>query len=164
MIMSFLIVGAMFFLTANQESESHQEVKEVLMVVETKQILEPIIEEVDRVELVVKPKVVVSSSVKIVEEKVIVSESPKVVSKVKKVEVVVVPKKEKPIEEEKIVQKIETPQKKIQLESTPTTTTKINSVPNIPSIPTVPKIANYDIKVPVPETSLTPVKVEAIKE
>ena len=138
MIMSFLIVGAMFFLTANEKPKSHHEIKEPI-VVKTKEVVSQ-----------KKKSIEVVEAQKVEAEVIVVSETPKskkkVMPVVKKVEKIVSSQNDKSTKEESPISKVEISQKKIIL----------------PTIPTVPKVKNYEIKIPVPEKSLTPVEVSEI--
>ena len=150
MIISFLLVGAMFFLTANEAPKNHHKIKEPI-VLETKKAVK-VVSQKEKSIKVVKSQIVEEEVIVVAKTPKISSEVEKskksVISSVEKVEKTVLSQNDKPTKEENPISKIETTQKETIL----------------PQIPTVPKVKSYEIKIPVPEKSVTPVRVtESIK-
>ena len=158
MIISFLIVGAMFFLTANEGTKSHHETKESV-VVETKKVANVVSQKEKSVEVVEAQKV---------KKEAIVVKTPKISSQVKedvvptakKIKVALLSQKDNATKAESSVLKVETAQKKTKVENSQPKTSQTDT---LPTIPTVPKVKRYEIKIPVPEKSLTPVNVTEMK-
>ena len=159
MIISFLIVGAMFFLTANEGTKSHHETKESV-VVETKKVANVVSQKEKSVEVV--------EAKKVKKEAIVVVKTPKISSQVKenvvptakKIKVALLSQKDNATKAETSVLKVETVQKKIKVENSQPKTSQTDI---LPTIPTVPKVKKYEIKIPVPEKSLTPVNVTEMK-
>ena len=159
MIISFMIVGLMFFLTTNEESKSHHQLDNP-MVAKKKQGNEIVIQK--------SHKIVMDKEMTVVETRVEVMVKPKPKPKPQakaKVPSSVVSTAKSTVNnviEDKNVQKV-------KLSTTKEKTNKkhieeLNSDTTIPNIPAIPKTKAYDIELPLPATSPEPVKVKTLKE
>ena len=153
MIISFMIVGLMFFLTTNEESKSHHQLDNP-MVAKKKQGNEVVIQK--------SHKVVMDKEMTVVETRVEVMVKPKPQAKVPSSVVSTAKSTVNNVIEDKNVQKV-------KLSTTKEKTNKkhieeLNSDTTIPNIPAVPKTKAYDIELPLPATSPEPVKVKTLKE